>query len=153
MTNLYLSSSGLHVSGSCNDKRWDAAAMFMQRIGLLKQNDRTPDGTEPRAGETDPPRSDPPVAQPGNPSSIGARIDLMTEQGIRSHCRTPDMALNSMRLDRVINEAQVGAGVFHLLSIQVFAKRDESLLGSVIGQPVQTHPQFMAFVIRDNVAW
>ena len=49
------------------------------------------------------------------------------------HCRTPDLALNSMRLDRVVNEAQVGPGVCDLLSIQVFAKSDEGLLGSVIG--------------------
>jgi hypothetical protein len=67
-------------------------------------------------------------------------------------CRTPDLALNSMRLDCIINEAQVGTRVFHLLGIQIFAKSDESLLRSVIGQAVETHPQFMALVIRDNIA-
>jgi len=41
-------------------------------------------------------------------------------------CRTPDLALNSMRLDRFVNEAQVGTWVFHLLGIEVFAKRNES---------------------------
>ena len=67
-------------------------------------------------------------------------------------CRTPDIALNSMRLDRVINEAQVGTGIFHLLGIEVFAKRDQRLLRSVIGQAVETHSQFMTFVIRNNIA-
>ena len=47
-------------------------------------------------------------------------------------CRTPNLALNSMRLDRFVNEAQVGTGVSHLLGIEVFAKRDERLLRPVI---------------------
>ena len=57
-----------------------------------------------------------------------------------------------MRLDGVVDEAQVGTRVFHLLGIQVLAKSDESLLGSVIGQAVETHSQFMMFVIRNNIA-
>ncbi len=70
-----------------------------------------------------------------------------------TNCRTLDLALNSVRLDRLINEAQVGTGVFDLLGVQAVAKSDQGLLGSVVGQPVETHPQFMTFVIRDNVTW
>ena len=56
-----------------------------------------------------------------------------------------------MRLDRLKNEAQLGTGVDRLLGVQAFAKSDERLLGSVIGQSVQAHPQFVTFAIRDNV--
>jgi transposase-like protein len=49
------------------------------------------------------------------------------------HCRTPDLALNSMRLNRLVNETQLGARVVRLLGIQAVTKSDERLLGSVIG--------------------
>ncbi len=77
---------------------------------------------------------------------------LLEQANTLGHCRTPDLALNSMRLDGVVDQAQVGARVFHRLGIQIFAKSDESLLRSIIGQAVETHPQFMALVIRDNIA-
>ena len=37
----------------------------------------------------------------------------------------------------------MGTPVFHLLGIEVFAKRDECLLRPVVSQPVETHPQFI----------
>ena len=45
-----------------------------------------------------------------------------------THCRTPDLAPNSMRLDRLKHEAQLGAGVDRPLGVEAFAQRDERLL-------------------------
>ena len=45
-----------------------------------------------------------------------------------AHCRTPDLAPNSMRLDRLKHEAQLGAGVDRPLGVEAFAQRDERLL-------------------------
>jgi len=96
----------------------------------------------------------------GHSGYVEACLSLEDREGMerlfaahRPQRRTPDLALNSMRLDEVVDEAQVGARVFHLLGIQVLAESAERLLGSVIGQAVETHSQFMALVIRDNIAW
>ena len=44
------------------------------------------------------------------------------------HCRTPDLAPNSMRLDRLKHEAQLGTGVDRPLGVEAVTKRDERLL-------------------------
>jgi uncharacterized membrane protein YqhA len=45
-----------------------------------------------------------------------------------SHCRTPDLAPKSMRLDRLEHEPQVGAGIDSLLGVETVAQRGERLL-------------------------
>ncbi len=53
---------------------------------------------------------------------IGGKYEKFKK--FRLSCRTPNLALNLMWLDRFVNQTKVDTGVFHLLSIEVLAKRD-----------------------------
>jgi hypothetical protein len=67
-------------------------------------------------------------------------------------CRTPDLALNLMRLDRLEHEAKIRTGVDRLLGVQAVAESDECFLGSVVRQSVKAHPQLLTLVIWDDIA-
>jgi putative NADH-flavin reductase len=80
------------------------------------------------------------------------RTGLGASLGSGQQCRTPDIAPYSMRLDRLVDEPQVGARVLQLLDIEMVAKGDEGLLRAVVGHRVEPHAQLVTFVIRDDVA-
>ncbi len=78
-------------------------------------------------------------------------VKYMVQNSLGAQCRTPDMSSNSMRLDHVVDQAKVGAGVVDLLGIEAFAERGDGLLGSIVCHSVEMHSKLTALVIWNNV--